>query len=666
MAKTICEIADVGFDMVDMDWPLYRGVVAQEVRVPLSLAKYVQLKQAFKRAKGVVSIKIQCTNASGERGAGATREIKGVRVLELVKASDLTCFMRLADARIDLGQFISVSNINLKFRDGYVDGTKADTVRAALEMICRRARHLFNDDAFAKIPDRKVPDDLLLAGAAKPHTLEYLLSRFGVDLTCDWRTGKLYFATRGDLLNGSPIKQTYMPWVRGKVPGWITEARNQYRLPKKTRYYYKRRHMFLVPIRGYQSGAMTGRPRDNPLSVEAEQVYIDETLEHGVLTQPELLEKYAGSSTAADDSLIGQVIMSDNLDYPDGSKSPISRDGSEERNRLARILKRDWGKLYRLTYTGDKGAWGGWTDLKIGVFATTPDTTPPERTDNVIESGVRGEWAEFLRVIWGGGPASIANHLIAQNHLRVPPLPVMPFDGKWHNEADGIVRLEQQPLPDGNVAMPGRISNIEELRIRIEKRPVVVDGDKVIYSRWQCIVPTWDKAKISVEQTRYLIVIGTRRWPNDEGQFRMYEFEAFPDGNVPFQEFEVPELPALYDFVDSTGDIDGTVHAAVDAQGFGKQLNDPQCLEDAKTRHEVYMEMHKRQFEGEGVCAGIRGLDERVDGAIDQIILNFDGALITTTIRCGNLSDEDARRERARVRQASRDADAGGKKVKAA
>lgn len=684
MAKTVCEIEGVPFDMLSMDWPLYRGVAAFEIRVPLSLAKYVELKQAFRAARGVVTMRVRCTDGAGLEATGHEVEIKGVRVMELVKASDLTCFMKLADARVELGQFVSVSNLNLKFKDGYVDGTRVDTMLDALRVVVRRALHLFAPDAFEQVPVRAVPDDLLTAGAAKVHTLEYLLSRFGVDLTCGL-DGLLRFVGRGDLTGDRPLKQAYMPWLRGKVPGWTTEKRDRFRLPRKLRFYYKKRHMLLVPIRGYVSGGVVDNGAGGALSIEAEQVYIDDDNDKAVLTQDELLTKYAPNAVGTvTDGLIGKVIMSDNLDYPDGSKSPISRDGSAQRNKLARILKRDWRRLFRIVYSGDRGRWGGWTDMRIGMFAppVTVDTrqvvNPPGApvgggqlpqaigftSDNVIEGGVRGEWCEFLTTIYGGGPKSIIGHSIITNYERIPPLPTMPFSGVWENEAEGIVRLGQNPLPDGNVAMPGRITNPDAMKVGFSKDPVVVDGDKVIYSRWQCRVPTWDKATISVDETAYLIIVATRRWPNNEEQFRVYEMDAFPDGNVPFQEFEVPELPALYDFVDLFGDIDGREHPP-QGDSFGQQLNDMICMDDAATRRDVYMEYQSRQFEGEGVAAGLRGLNESVGGAIDQIILNIDGTVITTTIRCGNLSTQDERLERARTRRESRSAEAGGKVVHA-
>lgn len=687
MAKTIVEIEGVGIDMVRLDWPLYRGVQARELRVPLSLARYVTLKQKFKNSKGIISIKIKCTNDS--RGKEAVREVQGVRVLEIVKATDMTCFMRLADARADLAQFISVSNINLKFKDGYVDGTEINTVADALRLIVRRAMHLFAPDAFTALESRPIPDNLLTAGSAAPVTLDYLLSKFGADLTC-WIDGKLRFATRGDVSSKSPLVQSYMPWVRGKQPGWMTEAREQFRLPKKLRFAYKRRHMFLVPIRGYQTNSTYAQPNTNPLSVEAEQIYVDETTNRVTLTQGELLEKYApGSSATVDDAYIGKVIMSDNLDLPDGTPSLISRNGTAERNKLARILKRDWGKLYRIKYSNSKGAWGGWTDLAIGMFAPeipagqsplpsgvtptlpagvtegtkgqSPPTSSFGATDDVIEGGMRGEWCEFLTTIYGGTAQQIIGHTLVQNNRRVPPLPTMPFTGKWENEAEGIVRLEQNPLPDGSVAMPGIVSNIDAMKIRLTQTPVEVDG-VTVYSRWQCSVPTWDKATITRNQTSYLIIVGTRRWPNDEGQFKWHEVEAFPDGNVPFQEFEVPDLPALYDFVDTTRDIDGNEHPDF-GDGFGRQLNANNTRFDAEQRAAAFIEFMGRSFEGEGVCAGIRGLDEKITGSIDEIILNLDGPLVTTTIRCGNLSDDAGRKERARQRLASRAIKIGGKEL---
>lgn len=651
MALTRISIADVPIDEINWQWPIYRGVYAREVALRLSLGQYVALRQAIKARNGVVSIEVTCSGQSGSGAPAMTRTIQGVRVLELTKNNDLSCTLRMADARAELAQYIAVANIQVRWRDGVLPGTDASDMDAALRKLLSRALHLFAPDGFKAARGVKVPESVMAAGSAKPRGLEYLLQSAGLDLTCDWRTGLLSFATREDI-GAKPTRKPHA-WVAGRRPGWETEQRELFRLPRKLRYYYKRRHMRIVPIVHDRSTVAA-----EVLTPLASQVFFDDgfsgTVKTSYLTGQKLFDKYAPGNTYSD-AFIAKHIMSASFDG-----TPIARDGSRDLDSLHRILKRDWGRLYRLTLDHADSGWGALTDMAIGVFANDGSKV----TQDIIAAGVRGDWVEFLNVVNGAGPNTILDQKIFTNHDDPPALPAttllptMPFSGTWESVEDGVLRLNQQQLPDSNFAMPGLVTNPAALTISASHQPVALPSGGVT-SRWQFDLPTPDLAQLRVAD-RYLIIVGTQRLPNDASMFKMHELDGWPDGGLPFQEFEIPELPALYDFVDAAapGRFDLQLHPPA-GDGLGRQLNEVETLADAEARAEAFKAERGRKNSGEGVAAGLSGLDESIDGAIDEIILDMQGIVVTTAIRCDNLATEEARMVQARNRAESRRAKLG-------
>lgn len=654
MALTRVEISGVAIDEVQWSWPLYRGVYARVIELRLSLAKYAALKAAFARSKGIASLTITCSEASGSGAGARTETISGIRVIELVKNNDLTCTLKMADARLELMRFIAVANINTRWRNEILTDTACSDMAAALRKLCARCMDLFAPDGFTAAQGVKVPEDVFTAGGAKTRGLDHLLSAAGLDLTVNRKTALLSFVTREDI--GSKPTKARHAWVRGKRPGWETDERNKYRLPRKLRYAYRRRHMKLVRLTHSGSTVTTDQ-----LGIIAEPIYFDDgfigTTKTGYLTGKELFAKYR-VGIPYDDALIAKHIMSANFDG-----TPLERNGSAERDALLRILKRDWMRCFRLRHPGPVSPWGAFTELLVGIFAKDANGNV---TDEVLAAGVRGNWTEFLNVVDGGGPNQIINQKIFTNHDDPPALPMttmlptMPFSGAWESEQDGVLRLHQQQLPDGNLAMPGLVQNPADLTIHSTTQIIHLPGGGIT-SRWLFELPTIDKAQLSLPDM-YLLLIGTQRLPNDEQMFKVHELEGFPDGTVPFQEFEVSELAALYDFVDTDvrGRIDLQLHPP-EADGQGRQLNEQATREDAEARAEAYRAEAGRAFDGEGEAAGLSGLDESIDGAIDEIDINMRGIVITSTIRCGNLAPDFARQERAKMRAQARNAKLAGK-----
>lgn len=657
MAATTYKLAGVPFDLCKVTIPNYRGAMARDFGMTLSLARYEALDKAITSKKGIVDLEITCSGASGTRARKTSRTIKGLRVLELIRKTDRTCFVRMVDPRYDLSEYIAKANLNLRFRDGLIDGTQAPTLAAALsKLLGPESLSLF--EGLDKVPTNGEIEARNTAGYARPKTIDDVCDQHGVDVVWLPLKGKLGFATRDDI-GKKPLKHKHF-WVLGHKPGWEIDKRKQYRLPKKLRYYYTKRHMMVVPI--VHDAATVSSV--NPLQLAAVQVYDDGGK---FLTLTELLAKYAPGKTITD-AKIAESFMSENFEG-----TAIARDGSADIDTLLRILKADWSRLFRLVAPHGKGAFGGLSDLVLGVFkkAEVADIQRGVKAGDVTEDiddvgGVRGNWAEFLNVLTGGKitEQGITGLTTVTNHVSTAPLPTMPFGGEWANEEAGVLRLRQQRLPDNNFAMPGRVSNADDMKVTWVPRRTVKDPvtGNAVPTRWGFDAPSRDKAKLRIDPM-YLIVAGTQRWPNDAAQFQMHEFDGWADGNADVQEFEVSEKLALYDFVDIDGKIDGELHPADSENQMGTPLNNAWIREDAEARAEMFREEMGRSFAGEGVGAGITMLDEVIDGAVDQINIEIDGVAVYGRVVCDNLATDAARKRRAVRRAEARKVKVGKKEV---
>ena len=657
MAATTYKLAGIPFDLCKVTIPNYRGALARDFGMTLSLARFNALDNAITSKKGIVDLEVTCSKSPGTKAPRTTRTIKGLRVLELIRKSDRTCFVRMVDPRYDLGEYIAKANLNLRFRDGLIDETQAPTLRESLvKLLGPESLSLF--EGLDRVPNIDTPEARNTAGYARPKTIDDVCDQHGVDVVWLPLKGKLGFAIRDDI-GEKPLKGKHY-WLLAHKPGWEIDKRRQYRLPKKLRYYYTKRHMMVVPI--VHDAATVSSV--NPLQLAAVQVY-DDGGEY--LTLTELLAKYAPGKTITD-AQIAESFMSENFEG-----TVIARDGSADIDTLLRILKADWSRLFQMVAPHAQGAFGGLSDLVIGVFkkAEVADIQRGVQVGDVTDDidnvgGVRGNWAEFLNVLTGGKITAqgVSGLTTVTNHTGTAPLPTMPFGGEWANEEAGVIRLRQQRLPDNNFAMPGRVSNASDMQVTWVPRRTVKNPDTglAVPTRWGFDAPSRGKAKLRIDPM-YLIVAGTQRWPNSAAQFQMHEFDGWQDGNADVQEFEVSELVALYDFVDIDGKIDGVSHPADSPNQMGSPLNNVQIRNDAETRAEVFREEMGRSFAGEGIAAGVSMLDEVIDGAVDKISLEIDGVAVYGRVVCDNLATDAARKRKATRRAEARRVKVGKKVV---
>lgn len=682
MAKTVYKLENVSLDVTQFAMPFYRGVKAREFTIVQDIQKFAELKKEMERVKGVATLTIECSSTDGTNAKKRTEKFEGLRVLRVYRHSEQTCAVDLTDVRKELENWICKKDLNLLYRDGYLDGTRKQFLNEALEFLLSDAWHLFKENPLSNVLSLEMPDDMLLAGATLGKPLDEILSKFGLDLT-HVKQGKLKFATKEDIA-GKPIKGKYQ-WVVGGEPPWLSAVDDaKFRRAKKVRYYYKRRMAILAHVLHDKSTTPSGY-----LAVTLEQRYNDgqrgdepAAARANLLTKEQLLAKYAPGvdPKIITDEYIGKIYMTENFSRP--GYEALKRTGSAERDNLIRIMKRDWRELYEVRFANPQMSLGGFSDMRVGVLRRLDKVTQEQRaaglevgdvTGDVEPQGaVRGEWAEFLRVIHNvSGAASIEGASTIQNHLRSLPfvsvLPTTPFTAAWENEEANVIRLGTPALRDGNSAVLAKVSNADDMKIRKGRNkslPGTKGGSTPRYWGWD--VPVHSKAELEPRDAVVLLV-GTQRLPNDQSRWQGIELDAFEDGDVELQEFEVDALPAVFDYVDFAGvTVPGGKPARDPFLGIGAWLNESKIREDAALRRELYKQEAKLRPAGIGIAAGIEAaVKEEIDGSIDSIVVQVEKCQVLTEISCGNLSSHTARQERARRRARERKIEAGGKKQEA-
>lgn len=658
MATTIYTLEGVPLDYCRFDWPLYRGTKAQRVTLVQSVEKYRALAAAATQARGIVRLNVKCSGRGGRSAPRDELTIEGLRVEDVTARSDGTSVVTLWDARKEVESWVCKKDLNVLFRDGYLDGTRQPTTQAAVRALLDDIWGLFEPSALQKLDNEPVPDDLLYSGIMLGAPLEDLLSRFGAHLTVTIKN-KLTFATRQDV-GAKPVKGTYS-WVRGNEPGWVSGARTRFRKARKLRYYYRRKLAVIAEL--LHSGSTSAR---GYLKVALQQVYQDG---NEYLTPEQLFTKYG--ATFMDDAAIGIAFMSENFEG-----TPIARDGSADRDQLHRIIKADWRRLYRVEMADSRMGLGGLEDLQVGVFKALENPTAKQRAlglkagditgEVVAAGGLRGEWTEFLNVISGGPRGILDLSSITQHKRRGAILPTAPYTATWENENSAVLRFKQERLPDNNFAIIATVKNPDDMKIAWRPARVVQTAAGPITTRWGIDAPARGIAKLEPSSALALLV-GTQRSPNNAERWEMVELEGDPKGDLEVQEFEVSELPAVFDYIDTDGRTDGKSHPARNPRyEIGKWLNEDLVRRDAERRRELYLLGLEQAPEGPGVAAGLSAMkQEAISGALASMTLQLSGPVVTTELVVANLATDAARDRRAQMRATLRRASAGGKTIEA-
>lgn len=654
MAVTAYSLAGVPLDYCAFDWPLYGGAVGREVHLVQSMGRYRRLRDAIKARKGLADLVVQFSAKPGTRSAPETVVVPNIRILSIRRNNDKTCLVRMMDARRDLERYLAEIDANVLYRDGFLDGTELGTVGDTLQKLLARQAKLFAPGAFGALPAFAMPNDKLMAGVLLGKPLEDLLSIAGVRMWCGVDM-KLRFADLADV-GGYPLKRRYS-WVIGNEPGWLHEDRAVFQKPKHLGFYYRRKLALLAEVVHDRSQTTFGR-----LGIIWRQVYADGG---DVLTLDELLAKYQPTAVGLlNDTVIGNAYMTDNFEG-----TPIERDGSDNRDKLIRIIKADWRQLYQVEFTDGRMKVGALSDLTVGVFKVNADGLA---TDDISPTGaIFGQWAEFLSVISGAANGSILNQATVINHLREAGSSVLPaaaFTATFENEAAGIVRLKQVKLPDDNHAVnalvrDGLERHPQSMRVAWQQKAIQTPTGAVS-TRWKLDAPPRTKAQLEVTDTLVLMV-GTQRSPNDLTRFQRVELPGVADGDVDVQEFEVSEQAAIFDYVDFQRRTPGDHPLVNPGEWIGRWLNEDKCMEDAKGRAETFLKKLNRGNDGPGVAAGLGAFkNEVLAGPVDSITLQLRNRLVLTEVVCGNIGVDNAAARRADRRREVGDAKQGGKVVK--
>lgn len=644
-------------------WPFYRGASPRVVVIPQPAA----LVDKFKALPYINTLRIEHSYGTGRFPAAGVIEIPGVRLLEVRELNEDVCELHLSDPRADLAKIVNPVAINLRFGDGYLDGTLFKTLGAFLRAVADTepafAALLGADAESVASAFDAMPDGLPVGGAMLSHVLDRLAEELGCDVTV--ADGAVTIGTRADIgdAGATPPKESYL-WLKGGSPSWIGVTRSQKGLPRKIRVRYRERHARRIALKARLDGSAVGR---NVLLFGLEQVYL---AGGKYLTLNELLTTYGFASGDITDAQIALFVMSKNFEFTrierlNGAATDVDTE------TVIFTIKRDWRRLWRLVAIDSAGRRGTWTDEQFGKFSLSADLdASTEPSGKLDASALESKWVEFLNVAateTRGAQTTLDEAIVATTHTEAPSgqsLPSAPFAVGWESQPDGIIRFTQQVLPDNNEAMPGELDTIDgsgKERVRFSSGGVFKrDDGSGIPTDWNMQWPAKENAHFKARLELYVYMVAERQLPNTAERWTTFEEDGFADGDVEFADLEVgPELMALYDYVDTAQGKNAERSAALE---LGRLLNPVALEQDRKRRVERYKRLIGAQIAGAGRSLGVvLANDVHCTGAVNEVRIEVDGVNVSTVIECGNLGNPDARERAEKRREAARVITHGGK-----
>lgn len=648
MSASKLVLGGVNLAYCEMRWPFYRGMTPREVTIDQPSALYDQLKaMALSLGGNPTYLYAEGPAQPGTNPGVAGLYVAGVYVASVALLDSMRCRVTLYDRRYELHRRVMDKSFNLSFGDGYMEGTEQASYLGALEDIVDSIDLLkasLADDAYASVPDRTLPEDLLLDGQPLLTALGMLGESGGFDLAVNTE-GKYYFASREDINLGTlPSKSSYS-WV--VEPGWVVEDNVQLQRPRNIKVYATERHC----LRLLASDPRTTIPLNGPdeLRVELEQVYASEGK---IYTLAELLNAYGYAANAISDLEIANVIMTETF-----QGTLLAVDGTANNRAVINAIKDGWRTLWRIKFSEDVGRLGGWYDWEFGKL---------NDDGSVSEVAVDCEWTEFLNVLDlpENAPTTI------DSFMTVGHLAPSPFIADWEmGAADGIIRLRQKNLKDGNIAMPGAL--VRPLRVRVKQSVDTEEGDPVPLDQFE-IVEMEDRGKAqfarSFEMAVY--VCATRRAPNNETRWHVDVIEGYPDGDI--EDVEIPPGAQMCyrDYVNDSGFafIDPDFKPRLE-DGMGVKLNNLVLREEAERRAEAWKIAFGQRASGEGIAQSVMLANEwKVDGSIAEISLDAtiegqDVQVFRSRMQVGGLLDADAIERRAAIAVKERGMREAGKQI---
>lgn len=635
-ADIVIKLGDVFLPYCTFRFPKYRGVVAREVVLDCPAAMFDSLS-ALAKGQPIAGWPLSVTGPAtpGNNPQGVTVTMANVWIDRVVKF-DQTCRLTLFDTRFLLARRVSDVDFRIVFGDGYLNETNYSTTHSALGKLRDSVSWLatFTRSDWAKdAPNVTVRDNTYLSGQPLPLALGQFLDSFNADMTVK-NDGRVYAVGREDIA-GSAKLPTLDAYKWHVAPGWVTRGTYISGKPRTIVVYYAERHC--LRILGGDANATIAHISPVELRVELEQVYADEG---EYKTLDELLSDHNFDSSDLTDDLIATCFMSDTCE-----NAPIhDAYGSEDFNAVHKAVQDGWRRLYRLKFIGDKGALGGWTNWEPGKIASD---------GSIIPVAVECPWVEFLNVVQpeGEGEQKFVNSVTTVNHESPAPFTVR-FEG---SESSGIIRLVQKDLRDGNLAVPGALT--EPLRVREVNKLEDGEGDIFSLNDYKLIESeSRGKARFNSSFEVAVYMCATRRMPNDETRWH----DERVAGALPNPDIAFIELPPSFELLCVRDYVNATEGKAAQSDGLGAVLNQTALTDDATNRARGWELTHCAELEGFGIAEGpaLFG-DYEVGGPISEIRLDVEvtetSATVRTYISAGNLADLESRGRLATTRFAKRE-----------
>ena len=650
MATVAYNLGGVALPYAIFSWPKYRGTIAEVIPLDCPAQNYTALETLAKSLGGNGTyLEVTGPDKAGNNPGTVTLRIEGVQILRVVKLNAQLCRVYIADKRQILTRRVGDMDFQLRFGDGYLEGTEAGTYQAAVRKLVASVdvlRGNVEGSAYISFPPAvKTHDGYNLAGLMLPQELGVLLDDAGADMAVT-NGGQFRFPGRKDIDDDAalPSKTAYSWHVE---PGWISDKSITLGKPRKVRSYYWERHCLRM-IGGDPSATIsTSGPVE--LQVQLEQVYASDGQ---YFTLSELLDHWGFRATDLTDAMIAKAFMTDRFQ---GSPFAVYF-GTVEFSEVFKAVRDGWRTLWRIKFVDDKGHVGGWTDWAAGKI----------KADGALDPvAVECPWVDFMGSISPSeqGKTGWLDSDSTKNHADDAPFTVT-WDG---DPSNGIVRLVQNAAtPSGGFAVPGalvknlgvrRISNIEDgegASFTVKGIPTLIEREDVSKAEF----------KASFEVKVYLCA--TRRMPNNETRWHREDADTkYADADIEYVELPPSgELLCYRDYVSAEAG-----HAAIN-DGLGPVLNAIELKDDAERRMEDWKITHGAPVGGFGVAESIMLFrDFEVDGAVSRIVLEStlegNGCTLRTRIETGNLADSKARARRVEKRLANREVKERGVKANA-
>lgn len=626
-------------------WPLYRGTFARKVMLYGFGPRWQEYKNLATSLRGNgATLKLRGTHPGG---GNLDVSIPDVHVLRATRINEVLCELECADSRILLMDSVGDMDFNMVFGDSYLPDTSltADdphTYKSAIEAYCRRKSAIVSRlgaGAFDSIPDRKLERGVHLSALVSADPLGYLCDRAGCDLVIGL-DGKWYFAGREDAST---------EWFGGLVdynwqtlPGFLNLENITLRKPQFITPYYWEHHTLRAEFIN-ADGTVTGYGPDE-LRIYLEQVYLDpEDSEYKSLAT--LLDDH-GLAGAITDAQIAKAFFTESAQGT--SLHPL---GSFERKLVWGVIKRDWRRLMRITFSD--GSRGGWDNWRFGQI---------QEDGSVEPVSVECPWVRFSRVVSSDNQGTFENRQWTFNEDAPSPFKAVWDDGPESGVIRIVVEDGPERMKDAFPPMPGALSverssgdtrRTDALCIVAKQEMDNGEGEKaaikhlLLYGREDIT-----RARLANSFQMFVYLTARRFMPNDNTRWHKETVKGFSDGDIDTVELppgQEVECYRTYRPANATADD-------IEADGLGLILNEEELQNDAERRAEVWKLTHCAAVTGEGRADTLKlGTRARiVDGPVQEVSLHVVGAETFCEMRVGNLADDKSRMATAQKRIAGR------------